>query len=100
LLNTKRVGHIVLFGGTIVLLFYVCSIGIHNVFRYNAFKFEYLDALAKYESEVKKKEWYEFQINAQDRESYWEEKAKMELGYVKNGEVVYKVRTANPGKSE
>ena len=75
----------------------MCSIGIRNVFRYNAFKFEYLDALSKYDSELKKKEWFEFQISAQDRESYWEEKAKMELGYVKNGEVVYKVRATNLG---
>jgi cell division protein FtsB len=56
-----------------------------------------LDALSKYDSELKKKEWFEFQISAQDRESYWEEKAKMELGYVKNGEVVYKVRATNLG---
>lgn len=76
---------------------YVCSIGIRNVFRYNAFKIEYLDAYQHYEDELKKKEWYEFQINAQTRESFWEEKAKMELGYVKNGEVVYKLRSGNAG---
>lgn len=90
-------GHLILFGGTMILLFYVCSIGIRNVFRYNAFKFEYLDALNHYENEQKKKEWYEFQISAQSKESYWEEKAKVELGYVKNGEVVYKLHTANLG---
>lgn len=83
------------FTATIILFVYVCSIGIRNVFRYNAFKIEYLDARQQYDDELKKKEWYEFQINAQSRESYWEEKAKMELGYVKDGEVVYKLRTAN-----
>ena len=82
-----------------LLLFYVCSIGIRNTFRYNAFKFEYLDARDRYDAEIKKKEWFDFQINAQDRESYWEEKAKTELGYVKDGEIVYKLRTANPSVS-
>ena len=76
---------------TIALFCYVCTIGIKNFFRYNAFKAEYNSLLTSLEKETRLKEYYENYLVNMQKTEFWELVAKKHLGFIKKGEVVYKL---------
>lgn len=69
----------------------MCGIGINNIFRYNAFRKEYEDKRRLLLVETKINQGYKYQLSRLDGFDFWEVEAKTRLGYVKPGEIVYKV---------
>lgn len=88
----KKVVTISFLGMTVLLFVYVCYIGVKNILLYNAFKAEYKTALVQYEEEVHLNNRYKESMQEMQGPDYWELQAKQQLGYVKKGEVVYKLK--------
>ncbi len=87
--------HAAIFSVSILILIYMCAIGINNIFRYNAFYSEY-DALNRtLLTETRINQSYKRQLSQLDNPELWEFQAKLRLGYVKDGEVVYKLIPAD-----
>ena len=76
---------------SIIILFYVCAIGIHNLFRYNAFNKDYNTAAKHYLNELHLNKEYIKQLLLIDTPEYWELLAKEKLGYTNKNEVVFKI---------
>ena len=85
--NVRRVGLLVL---TFLLLVYVCSIGIRNIFRYNTFRLDYLSAVSVLEYEKKRQQQFQQQLKQMEHNHYWELRAK-QLGFRSKNEYVYKL---------
>jgi cell division protein FtsB len=83
--------HSFFFGASILLLVYICAIGINNIFRYNAFYSEYDALKLTLLTETRVNETYKRQLSQLDNAALWELEAKTKLGYVKEGEVIYKI---------
>ncbi len=75
---------------SVTLLVYTFVIGIKNIFRYNDFRAEYQRNLQVRAEERARNRYYKIQLNVIEDHRFWEMKAREELGYVKNGETVYK----------
>lgn len=89
--NKKRLGQMLMMGSTVVLVVYVCGIGITNYFRYNKFKLEYHNAQEKYVDLKEKNQEFRRQVQAFNSTDYWELEAKRRLGYCRVGEIQYYV---------
>ncbi len=87
----KRVVHIGFFTMTVIILIYIFYIGIKNILRYNAFKQELSNAFLQLEEEYRLNRLYKRQLADIDKPEFWEIQAKEQLGFVKKGEVVYKL---------
>jgi cell division protein FtsB len=74
---------------SLALFLYVSGIGLKNIFRYNTFKLEHKALLAEVEQERRKQLLYQSKLARIRQISFWEEEAKLKLGLVKQGEVVY-----------
>ena len=70
---------------------YVCCIGIKNIFRYNKFKLEAEQSRLQLEKLTLQRELYQKELQSMQDDQYWEFLAKKRLGYVKPGEIVYKI---------
>lgn len=91
----RPLAHGIFFFLSIATFVYMCAIGINNIFRYNAFYSEY-DALNRsLLTETRINQSYKRQLSQLDSPELWEFQAKLRLGYVKGGEVVYKIIPAN-----
>jgi len=69
----------------------MCAIGISNIFRYNAFCTEFEEQRRLLLLETHTNQVYKHQLSRVEDPLFWELEAKRRLGYVKPGEVVYKV---------
>jgi len=87
----KQIGRIISFSASTGLLLYFCMIGIENILRYNKFKQEYKAILEGYNLSLKINQIYKESINATKTPDFWEVKAKKQLGFIKNGETLYRV---------
>lgn len=76
---------------TISLFVYICGIGINNIFRYNAFRSELAEQQRVLMLENRSNQLYKRQLSQLEAPGFWEYQAKIRLGYVLPGEVVYKV---------
>ncbi len=74
---------------------YVIYIGVINLFRYNSFKMEYQKKMVTYNEALQKNRDYKLALAGMKTQDYWELQAKERLGYVKSGEVLYRIV---PGK--
>ena len=74
----------------VVVFAYVSSIGLRNLFRYNSFKLELEQKLVEQELLQQEHDYYLQSLALMDSDRYWELQAKKMLGYVKNGEHIYK----------
>ncbi|NDC82074.1 septum formation initiator family protein [bacterium] len=81
----------IFFTVTACLFFYICGIGINNIFRYNAFRRELDEQERILLLENHANQLYKRQLSQLDTPGFWELQAKNRLGYVNPGEVVYKV---------
>jgi cell division protein FtsB len=90
----KAVGHILLLGFTLILMGYVCYIGLKNIFRYNAFMLEYKNVTAQVEEEARRNLIIKRQLLKMRDADYWEVQAKQQLGYINEGETVYNLYPA------
>lgn len=88
---THRWGRKVMLGAALLVLGYSMWIGLKNIFRYNAYVTEYnqlrRDMMNENRMNDRSKRW----LSLLQSPSFWEMAAKTKLGYVKEGEVVYKV---------
>ena len=75
---------------TLVLVVYVCCIGIKNIFRYNKFKLEAQENERVLKHLTFQQDAYNKKLLSIENEGTWELLAKTRLGYVKKGEVVYR----------
>ena len=71
------------------LFLYLSGIGLKNIFRYNTFKLEYAQLLEKVEEERHRNITYKSDLSRLKMHAFWEEQAKVKLGFTKKGEVVY-----------
>ena len=71
------------------LFFYVCSIGIKNIYRYNVFLNEYKTLQKDYHLVQKRNQLLKQQLVQIEDMDYLEEEIKKKLGYIHEGEVVY-----------
>ena len=85
--RVRKVGLLLL---TFLLLVYVCSIGIRNVFRYNTFRLDYLEAVSVLKYEQQRNQQFYHQLEQMEHTNYWELRAK-QLGYRSKNEIVYKL---------
>jgi cell division protein FtsB len=94
--NIKPFQNILLFGVTIVIFVYICSIGMRNIFRYNKFKRSYDETV--FELNIEQKKYQKFKQILADMKSldYWELQGKKRLGFVKNDEIVYVISPKDP----
>ena len=79
----------VVFTGLVFI--YVVSIGIKNLIRYNAFKFEQKGLIKSLEKEQKIHQDWTDRFDKTHSDEFWELEAKRRLGFTKQGEVVYKL---------
>lgn len=89
----KKVVTLSFLGMTTILFLYVCYIGIKNILTYNAFKSECKIQAANYQQELILNRSYREKLNHIQDPDYWELQAKEQLGYIKKGEVIYKLKT-------
>ncbi|MFC1617305.1 septum formation initiator family protein [Candidatus Margulisiibacteriota bacterium] len=75
---------------TFLIVIYVTSIGIKNIFRYNVFKFEYNQLIREWQTEKKNNFQMQKQISDMNFHSYWDFEIRKKLGYISKGEKVYK----------
>ena len=66
-------------------------IAVKNIRRYNAFKWEYKSAQESLTEELWLNKKYHRQLAEINTADFWELEAKEQLGYVRKGEVVYKL---------
>lgn len=76
---------------TLIILVYICSIGIKNIFRYNKFKLEYRLLNAQLTKEKQRNIQLKQRLTMLKKPFFWEMIAKQKLGYIKKGETVYKI---------
>ncbi len=69
---------------------YICGIGIKSVFRYNAFHREHAQLQRELRLVSKQNNYYKALLSRRNNPEFWELHAKQRLGYVKDGEYVYK----------
>lgn len=82
---------LVFFGFTVVVLLYVCCIGIKNVFRYNSFKLTQAHTQAVLDRVQLRNSRLKQQMQAMEADHYWELTIKERLGWVKQGEIDYRI---------
>ncbi|MFC1770597.1 septum formation initiator family protein [Candidatus Margulisiibacteriota bacterium] len=75
---------------SILLLFYISSIGIKNIFRYNSFNKDYLSLSSNLKKETSTNKLLNQNMKALNDIDFWEVSAKKRLGFIKKGEAVYK----------
>lgn len=80
-----------LFVFTFLSLIYISYIGIKNVFRYNAFKREDRQAVKELHSLTQINTQYKQKLLAMSHHKFWEREAKLKLGFVNQGEEVYRL---------
>jgi cell division protein FtsB len=76
---------------SVMVLLYICSIGIKNIIRYNGFELEYQLLLSQINSETQKNRAYKKQLISLKEDVYWEMEAKNRLGFVRPGEQIYRM---------
>lgn len=89
--NGRPLFHVVLFGFTFLNLVYISYIGIKNVFRYNAFKREDRKAVHDLYLLTQINTQYKQKLLAMGQHKFWEREAKLKLGFVNQGEEVYRL---------
>ena len=72
-------------------IFYLGSIGIKNIFRYNKFQLETQSLATELHKETAIQTEYKRELAAMCRPEYWQQLAQKRLGLVNKGEVVYKI---------
>ena len=87
----KKWSHSLIFAVTVGLIVYICGIGLKNIFRYNSFHSEYESLKQTLLVETRTNQYYKRQLSQLNSPDFWELEAKTQLGYVKEGEVVYKI---------
>ncbi len=65
-----------------------------NLFRYKSFKHEYDEKVTTYNEALQKNQQYREALEGMQTQDYWELQAKSRLGYVKPGEVMYRITQA------
>jgi hypothetical protein len=73
-----------------IILIYIFSIGIRNIFRYNTFSLRYQNSLKEYHVEQAKNQELLTLLSRMDTNDYWIKKAR-EIGYQYKHERVFKV---------
>ena len=73
-----------------IILIYIFSIGIRNIFRYNTFSLRYQNSLKEYHLEQTKNQELLTLISRMNTNDYWIKKAR-EIGYKYKHEMVFKV---------
>ena len=76
---------------TLVVFLYVCCIGIKNVFRYNTYKSAHVLKENELEAVRQKNTQLKQDLLDMESEHYWELQVKERLGWVKSGEVEYRI---------
>lgn len=89
--NGRFFFHAFLLGFTFLNLIYISYIGIKNVFRYNAFKREDRKAVHNLHLLTQINTQYKQQLLAMSQHKFWEREAKLKLGFVNQGEEVYRL---------
>jgi cell division protein FtsB len=84
-----------LFSLAILILIYISSIGIKNIFRYNEFKQENESLKIAFENELIINKQLTSEVKLLKDESYLENLVRTTLFYIKPGEEVYKFVTEN-----
>jgi hypothetical protein len=90
LANKLSLSSVVLLCTTGILLVYVSCIGIRNSFRYNRYKIEHNYAIEQLDLARKKHANLHRHLAQIEDRAYWELKAR-EIGFIAQGDVVYKV---------
>ena len=73
-----------------VILIYICTIGIKNIVRYNGFSLEHESLRKDYKNVKEQQLLYESQLKSLKEDIYLEFLAKQRLGYIKKHEQVIK----------
>lgn len=89
LLPKAHWGRVFIFSVTVLLFFYIFSLGIRNIFRYNAFKLERTELVSRRNSLLQQQRVLVRQLYETGSPDFWEFQAKLNLGYVNSGEHVY-----------
>lgn len=74
-----------------ILLIYFCSIGVKNFFRYNMFEKDYKHRLAVLNAEIERNNRLKHQLVALEDPDFLEYQIREKLGYIREGETVYKI---------
>jgi cell division protein FtsB len=90
-MKSKFFFHVFLFGFTFSTFIYISYIGIKNVFRYNAFKRDYEQVVDKLGLLAQKNTQYKQKLLSMGQNKFWEKEAKLKLGFVKQGEEIYRL---------
>jgi|GEM_PF-1491607 len=88
---SKRLGRKLVLGGLVMIMGYSIWIGLKNLFRYNAYIVEYTQLYQDMLTENRVNDRMKQLLSLLQDQSFWEMTAKTKLGYVKEGEVVYKI---------
>jgi len=89
----------IFFGFTLILLVYVCCIGIRNIFRYNRFKIDYEVSVQALNNQLRLNSDYKQKLAATSQNEFWALEAKQQLGLVNKYEITYQLITNNRRKN-
>ena len=84
--------HIIFFILTILIIGNIFGIGITNIIRYNNYKLRHNNLIKNISHEIKVKKKHQAILEKNRDNNFWEEQAKIKLGYIKENEYLYIIK--------